>query len=129
MKKLIFIAVLTLVFFSSYVFAACEDLNDGKTESVAITSSTQGATVVSEIYGGCFVMVDPDTTTGSVWVAHLNGTCSSVMTKETGVPISQASGSSYNKGWEFLSKQGHVGKLCGILESGSTQINLCVNCW
>ena len=119
-----------LIIFPIIVNAGCLDLNDGKHEKVTISSSTAGTQIVAKVGGGCSIVVEPGSSTGSAWISRTGATCSSAVTSYSGVPISIASGTPYSPGYEYDSKvDGYNGQLCGILESGSTSINLCVNCW
>ena len=128
MRKLFLFLVIFLTY-GGIASAACLD-NNGRQNQVAVTSSSAGTQVVSGISGGCSVVVDPSSTTGSAWISRFTGTCSTGVTSYTGTPVSVESGTLYSPGWEFIPAiDNYFGQLCAILESGSTAINLCVECW
>ena len=91
--------------------------------TVSVDSSTVGVVIKSSIGGGCTVTV-PIGEDVPVYVARLDGTCSTALVANRGVRI--ALGGSYDfkpmtDGW--------AGQLCGLLESGSAAVIVSVNCW
>ncbi|MDP3794205.1 MAG: hypothetical protein Q8R07_05680 [Candidatus Uhrbacteria bacterium] len=91
--------------------------------TVTVDSSTVGVLIVANVGGGCTVTV-PIGEDVPVYVARLNGTCSTDLTAPRGVRI--ALGGSY----DFKpATDGWSGQLCAILESGSNAVIVSTNCW
>lgn len=120
--------LLTLCLFVALASSDCLD-DDGQHNKVTVSSSTAGTQVVSSINGGCTVYVE-DGSVGGVWVSRTKGTCSTTLTDDSGIRLSRDSGDPDPTAYDFIPKiDGYLSQLCAILESGSTAIDLCVNCW
>lgn len=91
--------------------------------TVSVDSSTAGVQIVSSINGGVVVTL-PTNAAVAVWFTREEETCSTSLTAIRGVRVTPGNG------YEFLSKQDQwTGRICGILESGSTAVTVSVNTW
>ena len=90
--------------------------------TVDCNSSTAGVQVVSSIGGGVTITV-PSGAASAVWLAKVDGTCSTAMTSVGGYRITAGNG------WDFTPRadDGYFGQICCLRESSSGTINVTVN--
>ena len=89
--------------------------------SVSVTSASAGTQIVSSIGGGVVVTL-PSNAAVAVWFAKTAGTCSSVLTIQSGVRVTPGNG------FMFSAKDdGYTGQICAILETGVVAVSVAVN--
>ena len=95
----------------------------GACTTVTLSSSSAGATVMSSNGYATQVSIITTSPASGVWLMKTAGICSSTQTGAGGYYLQPTKG----QGYDFISDvEGWYGPICGILDSGTTPVDLSV---